>query len=246
MKQYTDTLKEYLRFFWNEIANFHKVKIFLSRGLTENLTLKLISVMITLTLFALIAGESVQVSKTVKIEYTTPPDLMIVNAVPFEFEMVLSGSKSAIGLLQARDFLYKVDLSQALAGTSHVRINPQHLGLDRGVIVSSLMPSVVYPKLDKVVTKVVPIILSEKGEIKNMNIRKITLEPDQITITGPESFINQVFYIFTESFDLGKITKSGKYDSKLTMPNDKVSLTKASDEAIKVKIEANQLTIKQK
>ena len=69
----------------------------LRKAFFENLSLKLIAAFITLTLFILVAGESLQISKRVKIEYLTSDNMMIVNDVPFEFEMIFlqSGFKGS-------------------------------------------------------------------------------------------------------------------------------------------------------
>ena len=65
------------------------------RAMTQNLALKMVASLLTLTLFALVAGESVQMSKRVNLEYITAEDMMIVNTVPFEFE---------IGIVRGQDY----------------------------------------------------------------------------------------------------------------------------------------------
>ena len=70
-------IQKYIKRFLKNIRDIEKVKSFVYQTFTKNVTLKLIAAVITLTLFLLVAGESVQTSKTVPIEYVTAEDMMI-------------------------------------------------------------------------------------------------------------------------------------------------------------------------
>ena len=230
-------IRAWLQKVLSTITDVKKLKVFIVGSFTENLTLKLISIIITLTLFVLIAGESVQVSKTVKIEYVTAEDMLIVNAIPYEFEMILSGPKSLIGVIRARDFSYKINLVNAGIGTMGVRIDPRQLGLDRGILVSSLMPPVVYPRLEKMAYKKVPIMLTTEGRVKRGSVRALKIDPTEVKISGPESFLNEITHVFSEPFSLTKISVSGKYPLKLKLPNEKISIVEPTLDAIKLTVE---------
>lgn len=124
------------------------VKSFFMKAFVKNFSLKIIAALIALTLFILVAGESVQISKRVKIEYSIPEKTIIANEVPYEFELVLSGSKTVIGLISGQDYLYKVNLTAP--GLSIVRINPRELKLPREIIILSISPATLYPRLEKI------------------------------------------------------------------------------------------------
>lgn len=208
----------------------------LVRAVIENIPLKIVSVLLTLTIFALVAGESVQVSKRVTIEYVKPEQMMIVNSVPSELELVLSGQKSAVGIVRGREYVYLVDLSAAGPGPARVNIDTGRLGLPRGVIVSSILPSKIYPVLEKVITKHVPIQLryqlAEKVSFDEVHLR---VEPAQIEISGPESEINKIDKIQTETLDLRNIHRNKTLE--VNFPPLHSNITILDKEKLKVFVE---------
>ena len=230
-------IEAYLKKLFKKIKDVRELRLLFYKAITENLTLKLIAVMMTLTLFLLVAGESVQISKTIKVEYLTAETMMIVNSVPFEVEMILSGPKSIIGILRPKEFSYKVNLVNAGVGTSGVRINPRELGLDRGVIVLSMMPSIIYPRLEKVIRKKVAVQFIPTGVPRLAHIRSITLDPKEVEISGPESYVQNISSIATESLDLSRVTKSDTYHIKLILPDPLISIVQPEKSEIKVHVE---------
>ena len=185
------------------------------RAMTHNLALKMVAALLTLTLFALVAGESVQMSKRVNLEYITAEDMMIVNTVPFEFEIVLSGQKSAIGIVRGQDYYYKVDLTGVGVGTSRIRLDTRQLNLPRGVVVSSILPSRIYPKLEKVITKKVEVKLKLNVSDSILKQYTVRVEPSEIEIKGPEEKVSLISVVETESVDFPYISKSKTLDVNL-------------------------------
>ena len=185
------------------------------RAMTQNLALKMVASLLTLTLFALVAGESVQMSKRVNLEYITAEDMMIVNTVPFEFEIVLSGQKSAIGIVRGQDYYYKVDLTGVGVGTSRIRLDTRQLNLPRGVVVSSILPSRIYPKLEKVITKKVEVKLKLNVSDSILKQYTVRVEPSEIEIKGPEEKVSLISVVETESVDFPYISKAKTLDVNL-------------------------------
>lgn len=210
----------------------------LRKSFLENLSLKMISAFITLTLFILVSGESLQISKRVKVEYETPDTMMIINDVPFEFEMILSGPKSLIGFIRGQDFSYKVDLTGASSGPSRVRINPRQMGLDRGILVSSIMPSTLYPQLEKVLVRKIPIQLNRNGtSIIESQIKRIVIEPAEVEVSGPESKVSTLPALLTTVFDMRQVTKAQTFDLGLIHTDPQISFLNVKDDKVKIRIE---------
>lgn len=229
--------------FWRKMkVRLHKVIALIltvfRKSFFENLSLKLISAFITLTLFILVAGESLQISKRGKIEYVTPENMIIVNDVPFEFEMILSGPKSLIGFIRGQDFYYKVDLTGAPVGPSRVRINPRQLGLDRGILVSSIMPSTLYPQLEKVLVRKIPVQLNRVGtSVIEKQIKRIVFEPAEIEVSGPESKVSTLPNILTTVFDMRQVTKAHTFEVGLIHGDSQVSFLNVKEDKVKIRIE---------
>lgn len=229
--------------FWRKMkVRLHKITasvlMAFRKALFENLSLKLISAFITLTLFILVAGESLQISKRGKVEYVTPENMMIVNDVPFEFEMILSGPKSTLGFIRGQDFYYKVDLTGASPGPSRVRINPRQLGLDRGILVSSIMPSTLYPQLERVLVKKIPIQLNRVGtSVIENQIKHIVFEPAEVEVSGPESKVNTLPHILTTIFDMRQVTKAQTFEIGLIHADPQISFLNVKDDKVKIRIE---------
>ncbi len=234
-EQFGKLIEEYRKIIYIVISLFPQ---FIKRSFTENLSIKLISIFITLTLFIIIAGESVQLSKRVKIEYQTPDKMMIVNEVPFEFEMILSGPKSLIGTITSQDFYYKVDLTLATPGSSRVRLDPRELNLSRGIMVSSVMPSTIYPKLEKIISKSVPLELKQAGEspVKYL-IRSITVDPKDVQIVGPQSKVEAIQAIKTESFDMGQVKGTHDYTVTIESLDPQISIESFQGNKVKIHVE---------
>ncbi|MBI3019569.1 MAG: hypothetical protein HYY61_06755 [Deltaproteobacteria bacterium] len=208
------------------------------KALFKNLSLKLIAAFITLTLFILVAGESLQISKRGKIEYVTPENMMIVNEVPFEFEIILSGPKSIMGFIRGQDFYYKVDLTGASAGPSRVRINPRQLGLDRGILVSGIMPSTLYPQLEKVLVKKIPIKLNRAGTSAiESQMKRVSLEPAEVEVSGPESKVSALSHILTTVFDMRQVTKTQTFEIGLIHGDPQLSFLNIKDDKVKIRVE---------
>lgn len=211
-----------------------KIIILLRETFSENISLKFISIFITLTIVILVAGESIQTSKKVKLEYITSPKNMISNEVPFEFDIVISGPKNFVAALRDKSLSYKVDLTEVEPGPAQVRLIPEKLNLGRRVTVSGIFPASVYPKLERIEMKEVPI----KLRFVNLNskIKLWKIEPASVQISGPQSKVEKIDSVFTEIVDFGPIVKNTTLDISLAK-DPFISITNAEESKVKVHIE---------
>lgn len=213
---------------------FSNLVMLLRNIFAENISLKLIAMFITLTIVILVAGESIQISKKIKIEYITSPQMMISNDVPFEFDIIISGPKNLITAIRGKNLNYKIDLTEVEPGPAQVRIVPEKLNLSRRIVVSGIFPTSVYPKLERVSTKSVPVKLRYAN--LNSKIKSWSLEPESIQISGPQSKVDKTDALYTEMVDFGQITKNTTYELSL-LKDPQISLVNLSSEKIKVHIE---------
>jgi hypothetical protein len=117
-----------------------------------------------------------------------------------EGSIYYSLSKSKLNYLQA----------QLTAETKVLKIEPDTLFFDLGVKKS----------------KKVPIISKANLQFKtgyNL-VKKYTLHPDVVTVSGPTKFIDSISEIITEKLDLLDISSSFEQELKLVVPNNSVAL----------------------
>ena len=100
-------------------------------------------------------------------------------------------------------------------GTSRIRLDTRQLNLPRGVVVSSILPSRIYPKLEKVITKKVEVKLKLNVSDSILKQYTVRVEPSEIEIKGPEEKVSLISVVETESVDFPYISKSKTLDVNL-------------------------------
>lgn len=132
-----------------------------------------------------------------------------------EGSVYYSLTKSKINFLQ----------SQLAADTQILKINPDTLFFDLGVKKS----------------KKVPIVAEANLQFKtgfNL-VKKYSLHPEMVTISGPTKFIDSIQEVKSEKFDLLEISSSFEKELKLISPNKSVNI---NPETVLIKGEVAKIT----
>jgi YbbR domain-containing protein len=173
--------------------------------LTENWTLKLISLLLALLLWVFIMGERrVEIGYRVPLEIQNMPEgLMVANEVPSVVDVRVSGPRTLLAKINANDISILVDLTDLQPGLTTFKRLEERLNLPNGLRVTRLSPSFVDLKLERIKQKRVPIEVKLTGEpLEGYRVGRVSATPAQVVVEGAESEIKGVSRVPTEVVDL--------------------------------------------
>lgn len=173
--------------------------------LTENWTLKLISLVFALILWMFIMGERRQeVGYRVPLELRNiPAELMIANEVPSLVDVRVSGPRTLLMKVSEGDISIAVDLTDLQPGLTTFKRLEERLNLPSGLRVTRLSPSFIDLKLERIKQKRVPVKVALSGEpLQGYQIGRVKAVPDRVLISGAESELKSVHEVTTEPIDL--------------------------------------------
>jgi YbbR domain-containing protein len=173
--------------------------------LTENWTLKLLSLVFALMLWFFIMGERHQeVGFLVPLEFQNiPAGLMIANGVPNQVDVRVSGPRTLLMKVSPNDISIVVDLAKLKPGLTSFKRLDERLNLPSGLVVTRLSPSFIDLRLARIQEKLVPIRVVLSGEPQSgYRVGKVTLLPEKVALTGAESELKNITEVTTELVDL--------------------------------------------
>jgi YbbR domain-containing protein len=180
-------------------------------GLFQNLGIKLIAIICALVLWFFVVGEEkAEIGLTIPVEIVNvPANLMVVNDVDNGIDVRVSGPRSLIRQVASQKISKTIDLSRAGAGLISFPISPDSLPLPRGVRVTRVRPTSITIFLERVVRKSVsvqPVVVGEPAP--GFSIAKVSVEPQQVTVSGPESELAGLSRVWSKPIDVAGLNSS--------------------------------------
>ncbi|NOY12485.1 MAG: YbbR-like domain-containing protein [Deltaproteobacteria bacterium] len=176
--------------------------------LTENWTLKLLSLAFALILWMFIMGERRQeVGYLVPLELQNiPPGLMIANEVPSLVDVRISGPRTLLMKVSPNDISIAVDLSDLKPGLTTFKRLEERLNLPSGLRVTRLSPSFIDLKLERIKQKRVPVKITLVGEpLAGYQVGRVSAVPARVVVEGAESELKSVNEVTTDPVDLNGV-----------------------------------------
>ncbi len=173
--------------------------------LTENWTLKLISIVFAILLWIFIMGERrLEVGFRVPLELQNiPKQLIIANEVPSLVDVRISGPRTLLMKVSPNDISIVVDLSDLRPGLTTFKRLEERLNLPSGLRVTRLSPSFIDLKLERVKEKLVPVHVSLTGQpLEGFKVAAVKAVPDKVAIAGAETELKGINEVRTEDVDL--------------------------------------------
>lgn len=173
--------------------------------LTENWTLKLISLVFALILWMFIMGERRQeVGYRVPLEMQNiPAELMIANEVPSLVDVRVSGPRTLLMKVSPNDISIAVDLTDLAPGLTTFKRLEERLNLPSGLRVTRLSPSFIDLKLERIKQKSVPVKIALVGDpLQGYQVGRVNASPARVVIAGAETELKSVNEVTTEPVDL--------------------------------------------
>ncbi len=173
--------------------------------------LKLVSLGIAIVLWYFVGGEDI-VNKNVMVPVEVinlPRDLVISNQFKKEIEVSISGPRSLVLDIGNRGLSRQVDLAEATPGTMVIENSNDVINVPRGVKVLRIQPKSVILSLDKMIQKQFPVNPVTVGVLApDFILKEIRMEPDSISITGPQTVLSQFDVLRTKPIDIAGLRES--------------------------------------
>ncbi len=193
-----------------------KVLRWVGRFLVENTGWKLLSLLIAIILWALVASEPEMAAfATAPVEYKNLPDDLEISSEPVtEVSLELRGSSGELrgisdGALRPAVIL---DMSGVRPGEHTFAINSSGVKLARGLRLIRAIPSEVRLDFDRRVVKNVRVIPRFTGEDKNgYVVEKWSIVPPELQVSGPEDHVATIHQVVTDPIDVSNVLGTSEF-----------------------------------
>lgn len=216
--------------------------------LTENWTLKLLSLIFALLLWMFIMGERRQeIGYRVPLELQNiPAGMMVANEVPSLVDVRVSGPRTLLMNISPSDISIVVDLADLRPGLTTFKRLEERLNLPSGLRVTRLSPSFIDLKLERVKQKEVPVKIALSGEpMPGYRVGRLRAVPDQVLVEGAETELKSVTAVTTEAIDLEGVNEGFSLIVPLVHRGTYTYLKEEKTTEVQVEIEATEETPQQ-
>ena len=162
----------------------------LLRIFTDELPIKVLSMVLAVTLFVLVRNDKDATSGAyVKVIYTMPEDRVLVSDPVPEIKVSVRGPWTKLQHLDRSLEPIRIDLQQrAYAGRAHRR---GRIKLPAGVRVSSIVPSEVHVEFEPRVMREVPVQPILEGQpADGYRVARVAAEPARVKVDGAKSVVD--------------------------------------------------------
>lgn len=210
----------------------------LKNMLTENLTIKIISIALAVFLwfFVTFKGQT-ETSLEVPLEFkNTPSEMEVLKQSVKKISVSISARERILREITQNDIRVIVDLSNVKLGENSIPITKSSVKLPRGIDILRIDPSVVKVYLDKKEQKTVPIKAIIIGNPqKGFVVSSLEINPASITIEGAKRELDRIRVIKTEPIDIEGIKGDLNIQAKID-PGGKIFRTDKDTVYVNVKI----------
>jgi uncharacterized protein (TIGR00159 family) len=214
-------------------------------ALTANLVPKVVSFIVVLVLWGLIAGQQrAEMWLTVPLEYRNmPANMEIAGDLLNRVGVGIRGPRGMISHISPDQIRAYVDLSQATRGLNNIRLTPENIQAPLGSEITKLSPSSVRIWLENVKTRTVPVKAQLVGKLpKTLRLITIWVEPPFVVLQGPESALAKVREISTGAVDLSSIRENKKISVGLDIESPQIHLGPGQPSQVTVDIRVERAT----
>lgn len=190
-------------------------------ALTENLGIKLLSLLCALVLYAFLHGaENAQRTFSVSVVSLIPPESAnrtLVTQLPTEVGITLRGSRTQLDELHADDLgNLRLDLRSGRQTT--IDLDPSMFHVPTGLTVEQIIPSSIKVRWDDVISRSIQVQVARTGEtLPGFGVKGgITVEPPNVQARGPRSIVEVMQFARAAPFDVTGLTE-GVYRRQLLL-----------------------------
>lgn len=202
-------------------------KIFL-----EDWLLKLTALLITLALWYGVSVSSKKGTATfskVPLAFRVADDKVLMSAGVQDVAISVSGNDKLIGQLYgSNDLRVTADLTESEAGDQILQLSPQTVAtnLPAGIKLEDVQPNRIAVKLEMLVQKDLPVEVATTGEpATGFEVYSTVVAPARARVSGPESFMESLTSVPTESVDLTNAKDDISRQVAINLNNPRVTVS---------------------
>jgi YbbR domain-containing protein len=173
------------------------------RVFVEDWTLKLLSLLITVTLWLVVTGQNrpLITHANVQLNFIRPQSLEISNDPPKTVDVTLVGSRNKLDKLSAPDLIATIDLTDQRPGERMIRLSERaQLSLPNGVRATAFAPAAIPIQLEPMIEKQVPVEPRISGTpADGYEIYSMTVNPAAVNVRGPADHLTVLGKLPTET-----------------------------------------------
>ena len=180
------------------------------RALHNKILSIVVSLLLSFFLWLALAGQDTSSTElTVPLELSNlPSDLVIRTEVPNSINFQVLANTAQLRFLADRKLHVWINASSAREGFNAFPVDVDSLDLPRGVQVRRVTPPVIEFEAVKTTNKVVPLRPDTTGTVRqDHRVRAIVLEPDEVTIQGPQEILADIDGLSTTPIHLEGLTR---------------------------------------
>jgi len=211
----------------------------------ENKGLKLLSLLLAVLLFAVSRQPITDLRMVgVPIEYRDlSPGIEISGDVEHSASVRLRGPRDIVRSLVPNQLLVVADLSNKESGERIIQLEVDESSLPNNVRALQIEPASIKIKLEPTVKKRVKVEARFSGHVEeNREIYKIRLTPGEVEIEGPQSVINKVDRVVTETVNLHGRKADFQTPVEVEVPQDSLRVSSPSQVNLSLEIGEQRLT----
>ncbi|RME24975.1 MAG: hypothetical protein D6798_10005 [Deltaproteobacteria bacterium] len=225
-------------------SNGRRLRDVLVRAFTENLPLKVLSLLFATMLWAWVQSDQVvEVRTRATVAWSWPDGLVPSRQVPSTLVVTVSGPQGVVRQLKRGTLSLAVDLHDSPAGTVAVDFGQIEVaGLPPGVEVVQVSPPAVDIDLEKAITKEVevrPTIIGEPAD--GYTITDVRSEPPTVHIVGPQSRVQELAQVATDVVNVAGLAADRQYAAALAIPDPVLRPAEGAPRVVRVQVEVEPI-----
>lgn len=176
-----------------------------SLSLSESLSLKAVSLLLSLILWISVIGfKPEEMKKNIAFEPLLPPGRVLTNKIPNQIQITFLGSRVLLKEVEKKLKPIRPDLSRVKENYYSYSFSEDQLGdIPSGVKVLGVYPPALPMRLEEVIQKRVTVRVSTFGQLaEGLELKNIQVNPSQVTISGPKSILEPIDFVSTEEVNL--------------------------------------------
>lgn len=202
-----------------------------------NLHLKLLSFILTLTLFFFVLAEN---RKTrvyrVSVDIHDIPSGWVLMETPSDVRLSVQGTARAFSRLDPES-LRTVAIGPIQPGQRTWDLRVEDFGLPPGLQIVDMEPEQVVLSLDEIDERELPINVNLRGRLPDgLELLAAFVEPESITVSAPRSYFPDFDEVFTEAIDLSSISGPVRRRVGLALQRQFVSYDRSTEIVVTVDV----------
>jgi YbbR domain-containing protein len=196
---------------------------FVTRWITRDWPLKLVSLALALALWLLLvpAGRvSSEKSMMVPLETSDVPEgLEIVERPVAAIDVTIRAPNRVLSEIGPSSLVARIDLERATVHQQEYALNASMIDLPPRAQVVMISPSKVTIKLEKTAEAILEVHATLRGRpASGYRITRVEIEPASVAVQGPESYVKDANAATTAPVDVTGLTESTVFDTDIILP----------------------------